>query len=289
MNTEGTEVTISQHPPFFLTGLDGFDAVASNMTIETTHRTDGGHLTDKRLSVRDMTITGEIVARSSGELAAYRRELVKAFNLYLAGTLIYEEGGKKYSIDIEVEHAPMFNSENKSNITQEFQIMLKALDPYWRDTSFYDSLIPISTVVNKFRFPLRITNEFVFATMKSGDIVAIDNNGDVEVGAIFNMKIIGEVVNPRIYDVLAQEYFGFKGTYGPGTEFRISTIKGKKEVTKTTDNGVVNAMPERMKDSTFLTLKKSSHNKTNYFQVQADSGVNAVVVDVNFSPLVMGV
>ena len=47
----------------------------------------------------------------------------------------------------------------------------------------------------------------------------------------------------------------------------------------------VNAMSERLENSTFLFLEKGA----NYLQVQADSGVDGVIVNLTFTPLVMGV
>lgn len=283
-NAEGSTVEIYEQRPYILQNIQGFGPVQNEITTSEMFGVDGAIKVDDKLVIRDLLIEGTIGADSNEELMIHRQTLAEIFNPKINGTLHYEEHGKKFIIDVEIEHAPNFDMANTKR-TQKFQIMLKALDPYWRDTSVYDSLIPLSRVENKFKFPLTLTDDFVFASLVSGEIIEVDNSGSVEVGGIFRMKLNGEVTNPRIYNVLTQEYFGFQGTYPAGTEFEINTIRGSKKVTKNIDGVSTNAMSERMPDSTFLQIKKGA----NYFQIQADDEVNLVIGTLNFTPLVLGV
>lgn len=284
VNTEGQSISFGYIPPFYLSDLEGFGAVTNEIYSQKIYDMDGAEFVDQSLSIRDLAVTGEIVARTAQELAKYRREMESIMNPRIAGTLYYEEFDKIYAIDVKVEIGPDFDFE-KSNITQKFKFVMKALDPRWRDTSFYDSLIPLSTVINKLKFPLVITNDFVFAIMESGKIVNIKNNGDYEVGGVFTIKVMSPVKNPRIYNVVTQQYFGWTGTYQLGTTLTVSTIYGKKKVRKTVDGVETNAMADHMAGSEFLTLKKGD----NYLQVQSDVGINGTVGELNFTPLVVGV
>lgn len=283
-NTEGNEIYFEGKPPYILSDTIDFGAVNNILTTQSVHDLDGEILINKKLDTRPLSVEGTIARDSAKEIASDRRELIKVFNPKLTGTLTYEYFEKVYQIDVEVEIAPEFPKARNAT-TQPFALRLKALDPYWMDTTFYDSLIPLSTKESGFKFPLVITDSFVFATLRSGNIIEIDNNGDVAVGAEFRMKTYGEATNPRIYNVLTQEYFGFSGTYPAGTEFCIITRRGEKKVTKTVDEETTNAMGERMPGSTFLTLRKG----LNFLQVQADDAVDAVFGELNFTPLVMGV
>lgn len=65
-----------------------------------------------------------------------------------------------------------------------------------------------------------------FGRFESGNIEKIVNNGDVQVGAVFHMKCVTTVTDPQIYDVTKQTFFGFKGTFEPGTRFELSTVRG---------------------------------------------------------------
>lgn len=283
-NTEGDEAYIGPSSPYYLTSKEGFGAVDNILTTQKTFGIDGDILIGESLEAREIRIEGTVVRNSLSSLAEDRRELIRIFNPKTAGTIFYELFDNKYMIDVRIEHAPIFRKGDNQEL-EHFEVRLRALDPYWRDTSVYDSLIPLSKVENKFTFPLILTEKFVFASFISGEIIEVDNSGSVEVGGVFKLKLNGEVTNPRIYNVLTQEYFGFNGTYPSGTEFEISTVRGKKRVTRTLDNVTTNAMSERMPESVFLQIRKGA----NYFQIQAEDEVNLVMGTLNFTPLVLGV
>ena len=284
-NTEGAEIVFSNQPPFILQNVEGFGGVSNEIHSQRQFNRPGEQFISQSLEARNIVLEGLILAKSDEDLDVYRRELVKAFNPMLAGTIIYRnDSEKEYEIDVVVDFAP--NLDNQLIGTRiPFQIQLKALDVFWRDVSYYDSLIPLSQKVNLFKFPLQIVEDFQFAAIKSGEIIELQNDGDADVGAIFTIKFFADVVNPRIYNVITQEYFGFVGTYGIGTTLTISTVRGNKFVVKDIYGAETNAMSERSLGSTFLQVRKGS----NYFQVQADSGVNATIADLKFTPLVLGV
>ena len=284
VNTEKTEVVLNNRPPFYITTLEGFDAVENIISSVANYGQDGETVTGQRYAVRDLTIEGTITADSDKELQQLKREITKAFVRDLAGTLYYSRHDKEYMIDVLIERAPKF-VDTETNFAENYMIQLTAMNPYWMDTSFYDSLIPLSRVVNLFEFPLNITENFEFATISSGEIIEIENNGDIAVGAVFYMEFIGAVKNPRIYNVLTQEFFGFNGDFTPADKFELSTEQGNKYAKKISSGVETNAMPDRMTDSTFLMLKKGM----NYLQVQAESGVKMALVNVKFKPLVIGV
>lgn len=283
-NSDGEELVFWNKAPFYYEKKEGFDSVDTNINTFRNNGQDGETLLSKNLGVRNPSIEGTVIGDDLEGFYQLRKKMISVLNHNLAGTLIYENDIGSYEIDAIPEILTFVEHEFEVR-TQDFRITWLALDPHWSDSSFYDSLISLSTIVNKFEFPLFITNEFEFATIKSGDIIEIKNNGDVEVGVIFYMRFVGTVVNPRIYNVLTQEYFGFEGSFTPDTEFKINTIKGSKEVVKTSLGVITNAMPDRMQDSTFLTLRKGS----NYLQIQADNGTNATLVNTSFKPLVLGV
>lgn len=284
LNSEGEELVFWDKPPFYYEKKEGFDSVGTSINTFRNHNQDGETLLSKNLEVRNPSIEGTVIGEDLAEFYNLRKKMISVLNHNLAGTLIYENDIGRYEIDVIPEIVTFVEHEFEVR-TQDYRITWLALDPYWRDSTFYDALIPLSTVIGNLEFPLFITNEFEFATIKSGDIIEIKNNGDVEVGAVFYMRFVGSVQNPRIYNVLTQEFFGFKGTFTPDTEFKISTIKGSKEIIKSHIGISSNAMPDRMEGSSFLTLKKG----TNYLQVQAEIGTNATLVDVSFKPLVLGV
>lgn len=287
-NTDGTEVVLTRQAPFYLSGFEGFGSVDNQITSTAVYGLDGEVKVDSRLLPRDIGLIGVIKTDSFDDLQRQKRNMLDAFNPKLTGTLTYEILGNSYFIDCEVIQGPPNNSADAGALYQKYDIQLQALDPYWRDTSMYDSLIPLASLEPRMRFPLVFKKDepFIFGEYKSGDIRSVTNKGDVVVGGVFYMTAYAEVVNPRIYNVTQQQFFGFKGTYPAGTKFEVSTVSGKLYARKNVTGLVENAMNDRLEGSVFLKLQKGD----NYLQTQADNDtVNGLICELKFTPLVSGV
>ena len=285
-NTNGESLVFSNAKPFILSTKDGFSSVENIITSQKNFGQDGETLVSHNLATRNISFGGTIVAQDKSTLLSHRRSLVRVFNPKLAGTLCYENDNGSYEIDVIPEFAPVIGENDLQGFRnmKSYNVTLKALDPYLSDTSLTDGLTPLSTVEPMFSFPLNITTNYVFATAKSGEIIKVSNDGDIAVGGVFRLKIAVTVVNPRIYNIYTQEFFGFTGTYTSGTLLEISTVRGNKYVRKFTTVWE-NAMPERTVGSTFLQMDLGD----NYLQIQATSGVEGCLGELEFTPKIMGV
>ena len=285
-NTNGESLVFSNAKPFILSTKDGFSSVENIITSQKNFGQDGETFVSHNLATRNISFGGTIVAQDKSTLLSHRRSLVRVFNPKLAGTLCYENDNGSYEIDVIPEFAPVIGENDLQGFRnmKPYNVTLKALDPYWSDTSLTDGLTPLSTVEPMFSFPLNITTNYVFATAKSGEIIKVSNDGDIAVGGVFRLKLAVTVVNPRIYNIYTQEFFGFTGTYTSGTLLEISTVRGNKYVRKFTTVWE-NAMPERTVGSTFLQMDLGD----NYLQIQATSGVEGCLGELEFTPKIMGV
>ena len=285
-NTNGESLVFSNAKPFILSTKDGFSSVENIITSQKNFGQDGETFVSHNLATRNISFGGTIVAQDKSTLLSHRRSLVRVLNPKLAGTLCYENDNGSYEIDVIPEFAPVIGENDLQGFRnmKPYNVTLKALDPYWSDTSLTDGLTPLSTVEPVFSFPLNITTNYVFATAKSGEIIKVSNDGDIAVGGVFRLKIAVTVVNPRIYNIYTQEFFGFTGTYTSGTLLEISTVRGNKYVRKFTTVWE-NAMPERTVGSTFLQMDLGD----NYLQIQATSGVEGCLGELEFTPKIMGV
>ena len=285
-NTNGESLVFSNAKPFILSTKDGFSSVENIITSQKNFGQDGETFVSHNLATRNISFGGTIVAQDKSTLLSHRRSLVRVFNPKLAGTLYYENDNGSYEIDVIPEFAPVIGENDLQGFRnmKPYNVTLKALDPYWSDTSLTDGLTPLSTVEPLFSFPLNVTTNYVFATAKSGEIIKVSNDGDIAVGGVFRLKLAVTVVNPKIYNIYTQEFFGFTGTYTSGTFLEISTVRGNKYVRKFTTVWE-NSMPERTVGSTFLQMDLGD----NYLQIQATSGVEGCLGELEFTPKIMGV
>jgi hypothetical protein len=283
-NIEGSEITLGQAAPFLVSSKKGFGAVENAITSQQQYGLDGEVVVGQRLESRDIEIDGEILAPDDATLQQLRREMSSVFNPKLAGTLIYTVDNNSYSIDVVVEKAPTLD-DPQTNTALKYSIQLKAADPFWIDNSKASKLIQLSAVNKAFKFPLGITSTFIFAGITSGNIKEIDNSGDMAIGFKLTLRLIGIATNIKVLNIETQEYFGFEGTFASGTVLFANSIRGEKQMTQTVDGITTNAMSVRMDGSTFLQIAKGS----NFFQIQADEGVENVIGEIQFSPVVLGV
>lgn len=284
-NAEGSQIHFGMRPPFVVASKLGFGAVENRIVSEEQYGLDGEVLVSERLDKRDLTIKGTIIGESPQDLFRLQHALIQTLNPKVPGTLIYQAFDKEFQIDVLVVKAPEMDEATK-NTTTTYVCTFLALDPYWRDMSIYHALIPLAVATKKHSWPLEITKSYAFATLKSGEIVPVVNNGDVMVGGTFYFTLGAEATDPEVYNVITQEFFRFRGAYPAGTRFKLVTLRGLKEAAMVDVNGVEqNAMPLRDPASTFLQLDKGD----NYFQVRASSGIGSVIVQLDFQPLVGGV
>lgn len=284
-NINGTALELGQKRPFLITSREGLESVENEITSTTQYNLDGAELVGQRLNTRLITLKGEVVGENQDELEELRKNLISVFNPKIAGALEYHVGDKIYTIDVIAEMAPKFGSKQTAQ-TYDFTIELRALNPYWYDVTDYNKLIPLSKIENNMKWPLEIKANYIFAKIVSGNITTITNNGDVETGAEYTLKVSGDVRNVKVLNVVSGEFFKINYTFEAGDVIVLNTIHNNFSVKLTKSNrDVINLIGNRDLSSSFFQLSKGD----NYIQVTADVGKDLIIADMKFTPLVLGV
>ena len=286
-NTLGVELKLDRFGPFYLTSYEGFGSPENEISSQKIFGKSGQRKTSSSLSYRDMTVGIAIKEETYEALKDKEHQVMAIINPELAGTLYIRIGENLYSIDVEPLKG-YEGSKYSSTSTSESSIQFRALDPEWRDENVRNKSIPLSSFDDKLKFPLSIKTDFAFATIAPGHIVKILNKGDFEVGFELNILCNAVVKNPRIYNVVTQEYFGCTGTIDAGTTVFLSTVNGEKKTwhQDDTDPKSTNAMGIRTPGSTFFTL---DNIESNNLVVQADKGQESILATISFTPLIIGV
>lgn len=150
-NQLGESVEISATPPFLLERKEGFGAIKNKIGTSNSYGQDGETVVNESLEKRDMSIEGNILARSREELLRLRRKLVRVFNPKASGKLTYENDIGVWEIYCKVECAPVFPYENYE-ITQKFLIQLMGPNPLWKDLKEHETTLV--TWVPNLEFPI---------------------------------------------------------------------------------------------------------------------------------------
>ena len=285
-NTLGQSVVISNAGPYKLKSHSGFGVAENEIKTQQVYGLDGVQKLYSTIGLRDMEVEFFMLSSSFEENVERWKYVSKVFNPKLPGKLTYKVFDNYYEIDVEVTKGPT-EDDGVGALYHKPVVQFSALNPYWRDLSEFSSAVPLNKLKNTFTFPMRITNHFTFSEMIPGEIIEIDNSGDSIVGGVFTLSIRSTVVDPKIYNVITQEFFGWKGTYESGDVITLSTEFKKKQTLYTPNGGTSqNAMGLRMPGSTFLQLDNISPN---FIQLQATSGLGGVIGTLDFKPVKVGV
>lgn len=126
--------------------------------------------------------------------------------------------------------------------------------------------------------------EAVFSSdeILSSERFSVSNDGDVPCGAVFTVRCMGEVVNPRITLVseTLSPFLEVTGTFAAGDVIVIDTRYGKKGVTVNDEENLSFAW-----ESSFFALQ----NGENLLSVSAKNGKGNMTVAVEWLPLYYGV
>jgi len=281
------EINFDRFGPIFLTNYSGFGSPENEVSSQKLFGVPGQRKTSSSRTYRDMTIGVAIKESSFEELKSQEHKIMAVINPELAGTILININDNLYSIDVEVLKGYESNSATGAS-SSSATLQFRALDPDWRDENQSNKAIVLTGTKKKMKFPLAITSGFAFATIKPGEIVTVENKGDFAVGFEMKLKINAPVVNPRIYNVLTQEYFGWNMSLNAGDEIYLSTVRLKKRTWLTDDVNPepTNIMGKRIPGSSFFVLDNLSANN---LVIQADTGIDNILGTLLFTQLIIGV
>lgn len=255
-NILGVEVKMDRYGPFYLQSYEGFGSPENEVSSQKIFGKTGQRKTSSSLSYRDLTIGLAIKGDDYADLKEKEHQIMNILVPDLAGTIYIRINDNLYSIDAEPIKGYEANEASSSSNASTSKLQFRSLDPEWRDENVRNKSIILSSTDNKMKFPLSITTDYAFATIVPGQIIKISNKGDFAVGFELKMKCTSQVVNPKILNVLTQEFFGWNGTFAAGTSLFLSTIHGEKKTwyQGENDTSTTNAMSIRQSGSTFFLV-----------------------------------
>lgn len=291
-NINGDRLQFKHIPPFQLIDWSGVGQPETNLSTTKQYGLAGEQLLSKSINFRDIEFIVLIKSPnySHSELLTLKRDVISIMNPMLSGTITISSNGRRYEIDVEVMKG-IDDADTNTATSHRAILQWRALDPYWRDVTNYDHLVPLSVAQERLIFPLAITKNYVFSTVIAGEIVNVENNGDAPVGMTLTFSFYSVVTNPKVIkihnDGTSNEFLGFNGTYEPGDKIVVSTLRNKKSMTFYPKDGEPkNAMSRRIIGTTFLEL---DNGVSTPLRTDATSGGDGMYVEMSFTPLVLGV
>ncbi|WP_342512249.1 phage tail family protein [Sporosarcina sp. FSL K6-1522] len=286
-NNSGDKFTFN-HSNRLTKGLDLSGLRASVNRLETT--SPGSKYQKTRLEERDFDIEFRMMRHSSPEIVMdnKRGNLYRVFNpnrnpMRLDFKL---SDGKDYYLMAELTSSPIMPPDKSNNnaVWQNALLQFIATDPFIYEANHQS--VDVATWIGAFEFPLEIPEEGIEMGYRSESLIAnVFNGGQESTGMLIRFKALGTVVNPSLVNVNTYEEFKLNFTMQGGDMIEVSTYQGRKTITLIRNNVRSNIFYARKLLSKFLQLDVGD----NLFRYDAESGLESLEIQMNFTPRLLGV
>lgn len=254
------QLQLTGNPAYAITNIDGFDPPEATINTSKNAGADGSLFNSAYANERQITITMVINA----PVEQNRINLYKWFKTKFPVKLIYETESRNVFIEGYVQSIQIGYFEKK----QTAQIVVLCPKPYLNGSEVNEQIF--SSIDPLFEFPFSIPAEGIpFSEVLLYVEKSILNYGDIVTGVLIKINALGEIENPKIFNVETREYMILNTVLYRGDLVEINTRFGEKSIILIR-NGVESSIVGSLEDgSTWFQLEVGD----NVFTLNADSGI----------------
>lgn len=283
-NALGESVELGNRAPFSLVTVNGLgDVKAATQTQKSAYK-HGSRYVGALLEEREIDIEILIEADYYERVSEYRSMLARIMNPALGeGVLRYENNYTSVQIKAALDGVPTSPDgvENRGERFQKTFVHIICVDPFFYKEKKKDD---IALWVPVFEMPFEIPEvgmEFSYRTPSL--ITEIVNDGHIPTGIEIEFLALGTVENPKIINVVTQEYLRINKKMTAGEIITIDTTRGKKKAISNFDGPIMRKVD--FAPSTFLQLEVGA----NLFRYDADTNMERLEVSIYHTPKLVGV
>lgn len=261
---------------YCLYDIDGLNPVTATINTTEFATSDGAMFNSSRIGTRNIVLYIKIFP----DIEKNRLNLYSFFKIKSDVTLYFRHDSLNVYITGKVES---FELDHFSN-SQVAQISILCADPYFRSTE--SQLIEFSNVISLFEFPFSIAEEGIEFSRIEKVKTKIINAGEMSTGVTIQLYAsTDQILNPVIYNLTNNTYFGLNFDMNQGDLITITTHFNNKKVTLLRDGVETNILYAVQDGSTWLQLEPGE-NELSY---SCDEGENNLTVSVEYTELFEGV
>ena len=261
---------------YCLYDIDGLNPVTATINTTEFATSDGAMFNSSRIGTRNIVLYIKIFP----DIEKNRLNLYSFFKIKSDVTLYFRHDSLNVYITGKVES---FELDHFSN-SQVAQISILCADPYFRSAE--SQLIEFSNVISLFEFPFSIAEEGIEFSRIEKVKTKIINAGEMSTGVTIQLYAsTDQILNPVIYNLTNNTYFGLNFDMNQGDLITITTHFNNKKVTLLRDGVETNILYAVQDGSTWLQLEPGE-NELSY---SCDEGENNLTVSVEYTELFEGV
>lgn len=275
-NHKGETLELTHNRAYSIRRITGLNPPVASINTVNSATLDGSTFNSSRLNQRNIVI--EAVIESNAE--ENRLNLYKYVKVKKNCRLYFKNERRDVYIDGYIESLECDLFGNK----QVAQISIICPRPYFVDID--TSLLEFSQTTSLFKFPFAIDEIGVpISKVSYTQAFRATNKGDVETGAIIEIKANGPVVNPSIKNTDTLEFFKLNLGMMTGDLIRINTNKTQKGVVLIRDGEETNIINYRNKLSKWLQFESGE----TLLVCEADAGSENIICNISYSANYEGV
>lgn len=243
-NHRGDSLQLFPSSDYFVS-IDGLTPVKANLNFSTVGVNDGSIYNSGRKDNRNIVLS----IKPLRDIEENRIALYKFFPLKRACSFYFKNGSRDVFVDGIVESV----SGSLFEKSQTIQVSIICPSPDFK--ALEETIDDVSQIIPQFSFPFAIPAAGVaFSTIDKAAEKNVYNAGDAESGLIIEMRALGEVSDPKIYDEAANS-FELDIDLVAGDIITINTNKGEKSVTLFRDGTETNIINLVKPNPTWFTLQ----------------------------------
>lgn len=208
--------------------LEGISRIPMRISEDALTGGHGGNIWERRYDMRPIVIGGYIYAEDFTTYYQTRNDILTAFQITTSSNTltITRPDGVQKSITAKVVDIPIYNEVEGEFCSCQFEIVLKAEDPYWLSavTTVYTCGVTATG-----GFPISAPIPMPLSSL-SGNSIQITNNGDVAGQVTF--KISNTVSNPTVTNTTTGYSFQIATTLVDGEYINVFKNTTGQYVTK---------------------------------------------------------
>jgi hypothetical protein len=278
-NTElDTEISINKTTgEYWLDEVDFGQVEGTNHSYKFIDQV-GETVYNTTLEPRQIQITGYVAGWDAISVSQMKKRLNRLVNP--KHLLEAYANGKKIQFYPRTSVAYSVTYQENNELISKF--LVTGYCPYPMFTDADEQNVLVSYTKHLFHFPLIIPEGegIQMGVRQPSQIAEVTNEGDLPVGYIVEFKAYGTVVNPSLTDIETQTFIQINKTMTVGEVIRVDTREGYRKVTGSVNGEESNYFQYRTFDSSWLTLGQG----LNYIQYDAESGLDALEINIRFEP-----
>lgn len=257
-NYRGESLQLFPSDDYFVS-IDGLTPGKASLNFATAGVNDGSKYNSGRKENKNIVLS----IKPLRNIEENRTALYKFFPLKKTCSFYFKNGSRDVFIDGIVESVDGSLFERRETI----QVSIICPSPDFK--ALYETIDNISQIIPAFSFPFAIPKEGIaFSEIERVADKNVFNAGDAETGLIIELKALGEVSDPIIYDEYSNS-FSIGIDMIQGDVITINTNKGEKSVTLFRDGENINIINLVKPNPTWFTLLPGD-NILSYSAINSD-------------------